>query len=222
MKILYHHPFDPFSRKIRILIGEKKIEAEFRIEKYWERREGFLALNPAGTIPVLQDSDGAIIVTSQPIAEYLDETVADPTLIAGEAAKRAEIRRLCVWFDNKFNREVTDHLFGEKVLKWLHRTGTPDSEALRAGRANLDTHLRYISYLTERRLWLAGDKLSLADLAAAAQLSCLDFIGDVPWDDYPDAKQWYVKIKSRPSFQPLLQDQFPGLRPSPHYADLDF
>jgi glutathione S-transferase len=222
MRILYHLPLDPFSRKIRIVLNEKKIKVELTVEQFWDRREGFLALNPAGTVPVLQEEDGAVIAPSQAIAEYLDETVTECPLIQGSATDRAEVRRLCAWFDMKFNREVTDHLFGEKLMKRFLGLGEPNSEAIRAGHANLDTHLSYIGYLADRRAWLAGDHFSLADIAAAAQISCIDYLGDVPWEDYQEAKQWYARIKSRPSFRPILEDYVPGTRPPAHYTDLDF
>jgi glutathione S-transferase len=222
MRTLFHLPLDPFSRKIRIVLGEKKIEADLTIEQFWDRRDGFLALNPAGTVPVLQEPGGTVVAPSQAIAEYLDETVPEPALIPGNAAQRAEVRRLCAWFDLKFHREVTEHLFGEKLMKRFLGLGEPNSAAIRAGHANLDTHLSYIGYLADRRTWLAGDHFSLADIAAAAQISCLDYLGDVPWEDYQEAKQWYARIKSRPSFQPLLKDYVPGMRPPAHYTNLDF
>ena len=222
MPTLYHLPLDPFSRKVRIVIREKKIDVDLMVEQFWERRADFLALNPAGTIPVLQEDNGAVIAPSQTIAEYLDETVTELPLMQGSAADRAEVRRLCDWFDVKFHREVTDNLFGEKLMKRFLGLGEPNSEAIRAGHTNLDTHLSYIGYLADRRTWLAGDHFSLADIAAAAQISCIDYLGDVPWEDYQEAKQWYARIKSRPSFRPILNDYVPGTRPPAHYTDLDF
>ena len=73
-----------------------------------------------------------------------------------------------------------------------------------------------------RRNWLAGDRLTYADLAAAAHLSCVDYLGDAQWDENETAKTWYARIKSRPSFRPLLAERLPGMTPSPTYADLDF
>ena len=222
MRTLYHLPLDPYSRKIRILLGEKKIEADLKVEQFWERRDTFLALNPAGTVPVLKEAGGAVVTPSQTIAEYLDETVPAPAMIAGTALERAEVRRLCHWFDDKFNHEVTEHLLGEKMMKRFLGLGEPNSEAIRAGHANLDTHLSYIGYIADRRVWLAGNQFSLADITAAAHISAIDYLGDVPWEDYQEAKQWYVRIKSRPSFRPLLEDYVPGMRPPSHYEDLDF
>ena len=222
MPSLLHLPLDPFSRKIRIVLGEKKISALLAVEPIWERRHEFLSINPAGTVPVFIEDDGTTISTSQAIAEYLEETSKEPALIFGTALQRAEIRRLCNWFDVKFNTEVTEYLLGEKIMKRFLGLGEPSSETIRAGYANIDTHLGYIEYLAEQRAWLAGEHFSLADITAASHLSCIDYLGDIAWEDYQQAKQWYARIKSRPSFRPLLQDLIPGTQPPAHYKNLDF
>jgi glutathione S-transferase len=188
----------------------------------WECHDEFLALNPAGEVPVLVEEDGTAIADSVAIVEYLEDTYPEKPLLGLTPAARAEVRRLSQWFDVKFGREVSDNLVGEKVLKKFLGLGQPDSTAIRAGHANMKTHLEYVSWLADRRRFLAGDFFSLADIAAAAHFSAVDYIGDVPWDDYPRAKEWYVRIKSRPSFRPVLADHIPGLRPPTHYADLDF
>ena len=222
MPSLLHLPLDPFSRKIRIVLGEKKITASLAVEPIWERRHEFLSINPAGTVPVFMEDDGTTISTSQAIAEYLEETSKGPALIFGTAFQRAEIRRLCNWFDVKFNTEVTEYLLGEKIMKRFLGLGEPSSETIRAGYANIDTHLGYIEYLAEQRAWLAGENFSLADITAASHISCIDYLGDIAWEDYQQAKQWYARIKSRPSFRPLLQDLIPGTQPPAHYKNLDF
>ena len=222
MPSLLHLPLDPFSRKIRIVLGEKKITASLAVEPIWERRHEFLSVNPAGTVPVFIEDDGTTISTSQAIAEYLEETSKEPALIFGTALQRAEIRRLCNWFDVKFNTEVTEYLLGEKIMKRFLGLGEPSSETIRAGYANIDTHLGYIEYLAEQRAWLAGEHFSLADITAASHISCIDYLGDIAWEDYQQAKQWYARIKSRPSFRPLLQDLIPGTKPPAHYKNLDF
>lgn len=226
MRTLYHLWLCPFARKVRIALSEKKLEFDLVIEKAWERRDEFLALNPAGEVPVLvehTDSEAPVaIADSNVICEYLDDAYPDPPLIAGDAYTRAEIRRLVAWFDLKFHREVTRNLVDEKINKRFLGLGAPSSVAIRAGHTNLATHLAYIEYLMARHNWLAGKSFSLADIAAAAQLSCLDYTGDVPWEDYPEAKSWYARLKSRPSVRPLLADHIPGVAPPRHYADLDF
>jgi len=222
MQTLYHLWLSPNSRKVRLLMAEKKLDFEMKVERTWERRDEFLSLNPTGKVPVLVEDDGAALADSMAICEYLDELYPDPSLIGVGPAARAETRRLVAWFDEKFSAEVTDNLVGEKVIKNFLGLGEPSVDAIRAGLANIHTHLDYISWLSDSRNWLAGDDLSLADLAAAAHLSALDYLGDVPWDDHVRAKEWYARLKSRPAFRPLLKDRIPGLAPAKHYANLDF
>jgi glutathione S-transferase len=222
MRTLYHFWLSPFSRAIRLILAEKGLAFELALEKTWERRPEFLALNPACEVPVLIDEDGTVVAGERAIAEYLDEAYPERSLIGGDFAARAETRRLTHWFDAKFNAEVTENLVGEKLMKRLKGAGYPQATAIRVGLTEIHNHLAYISYLADRRRWLAGDHLSAADIAAAAHLSVLDYIGDVPWEEHPGAKDWFARIKSRPSFRPLLADRVPGMPPPAHYADLDF
>ncbi len=222
MRVLYHFPLSPFSRKVRLVLAEKRLPFELREEKVWERRAEFLTLNPAGEVPVLVEENGLVIPDSVVITEYLEETYREVPLLGTTVAERVECRRLVAWFDGKFTREVTDKLLVEKVMKRLIGDGVPDASAIRTGYANLRTHLAYLAEIAEQRRWLAGDALSVADLAAAAHLSVLDFAGEIDWSAAPGAKEWYARIKSRPSFRPLLADRVPGVRPPAHYADLDF
>jgi len=222
MRLLYHLPLSPASRKIRIMLQEKTLDFTLKVEKTWERRPEFLALNPAGDVPVLIEPDGTVLAESSAIAEYVDEVYRERLLIGINPVDRAEVRRLVAWFDVKMNHEVTENLVGEKLMKRLLGVGQPNSAAIRAGRANIGYHLDYIGYLIERRRWLAGDHFSLADIAAAAHLSAIDYLGDVPWEQHEPAKEWYARVKSRPSFRPILADHIPGVAPPAHYADLDF
>jgi glutathione S-transferase len=222
MRILHHLWLSPYARKVRVALKEKGLDFELALEKVWERRPEFLALNPAGTVPVLVDDDGSVIAESGVICEYLEEAYAEAPLLGESSAERAEVRRLVAWFDLKFAREVTDNLYREKVMKRFLGLGEPSSQAIRAGHANIHYHLDYIAWLAERRRFLAGEHFSLADIAAAAHLSSLDYLGDVPWAQHAGAKDWYARLKSRPSFRPLLADRIPGTLPPVHYADLDF
>lgn len=222
MPVLHHLPLSPFCRKVRIALGEKALPFTLREQKVWERNREFLALNPAGMAPVLELEDGGVIADSNAIVEFLDEIAPTPPLIGKDPMQRAETRRLVAWFDDKFHREVTRHLYGEKVQKRLMGGGAPDSAAIRAGKSNFRHHLDYIAWLSTRRNWLAGNDFSLADIAAAAHLSTLDFIDEIRWSDYDDVKLWYQRVKSRPSFRPLLSDRVTGFRAPSHYADLDF
>jgi glutathione S-transferase len=219
------------SRFVRLILGECEIAPELVEEHVWERRKDFLLLNPAGTLPVLVENDGPAICGGWAVSEYLDETrgfgLNDRRLLPAGADQRAEVRRLMEWFLYKFDEEVTNYLVEEKVTKRERAKaggngGPPNSSLLRAARANVRTHLLYLEHLSAAKNWLAGDKMSYADLAAAAALSVADYLGEVPWQEAAEAKVWYMRLKSRPAFRPLLGEKVRGVRPPEHYANLDF
>lgn len=218
---LYHSPLSPFCRKVRLTMAEKKLEVELVEERYWEQNPEFMRRNPAGKVPVLR-MGGLTLSESQAICEYLEETVPTPPLMPKDPESRFEVRRLCAWFDDKFQDEVTSKLVYERVNKKLMSQGYPDSKNVKAGTVAIKYHLDYMGWLLEQRRWLAGDVMTLADFTAAAHLSALDYNSDVDWNRNPAVKDWYAKIKSRPSFRTLLADNVPGFPPSQHYADLDF
>lgn len=222
MRLLYHLPLSPYCRKVRLVLAEKRLPFELRLEKVWERRLDYLDINPAGTVPTLIEDNGLTVPGSHVICEYLDEAYPDTPLMGHTLAERVEVRRLVAWFDEKFAAEVTNNLTGEKYLKRVAGRGHPDANALRAGYANLREHLFHLGWLVETRPYLCGNGVTIADLAAAAHMSVLDFMGDVDWSISPHAHDWYARMKSRPGFRPLLTDRVPGIQPPPHYADLDF
>jgi glutathione S-transferase len=230
MLTLFHHPFCPHSRFVRLALGEHGLEVRLVEERPWERREVFLTLNPAGTTPVLVEEGCPPVPGAAIIAEYLDEThgtaLGGHRLLPRELGARVEVRRLTSWFNDKFFAEVSGPLVNERIFKRYMTAaqggGPPDTDAIRAAKSNIRYHLAYIGWLVRTRDWLCGDRLSFADLAAAAHLSSIDYLGDVPWSEDEAAKHWYARVKSRPSMRPLLADMNAGIPPSPTYADLDF
>lgn len=231
MHKLTHFRLCPFSRAVRLALGELDMEVELVEERPWEWRPEFLALNPAGELPVLQTDGGPTLCGVYAISEYLAEGPPGdpdegrtPLLFPGDRVQRAETRRLVDWFNGKFNREVTQELLQERVYARLNSQGalTPDVDILRAIRTNLRYHISYVNYLADQRRWLAGEELSFADLAAGAHLSTVDYLGEVPWEEFAVAKVWYARLKSRRAFRAILADRVPGALPAAHYADLDF
>jgi glutathione S-transferase len=229
MSTLFHHPFCPHSRFVRLALNEYGVATRLIEERTWERRRDFLAINPAGTTPVLVDEGLPPIPGAGIVAEYLDELCGDTferRLLPRQAGPRIEVRRLMSWFNDKFFAEVSGPLTTERLYK-RHMPlnaggGPPETDVLRAARNNIRYHMAYIGWLARSRDWLAGDQLTYADLAAAAHLSAVDYLGDVPWNEDEAAKNWYVRVKSRPSFRPILAETLAGIPPSPTYADLDF
>lgn len=228
--ILHHHPMSAPSRFIRLILAEYGVDAELYEERPWEKRRAFLAISPGNTVPVLVDQTGFPVVGAHPIAEYLDETsgamARQRRLMPGDPLHRAEVRRLIDWFLIKVDNDATRVLVRERVLKLdMPRElggGSPDSGAMRAARANIRQHMRYINWLAGTRDWLGTRSISVADLAAGASLSVLDYMGEVPWAEAPQAQEWYMRVKSRPSFRQILSERVRGLVPVSHYADLDF
>ncbi|PHQ98540.1 MAG: glutathione S-transferase [Marinosulfonomonas sp.] len=218
---LFHVPLSPFCRKVRLSLGEKKLEVDLVEERYWEGDPDFLRRNPAGKVPVLK-MDGRTMAESAAICEYIEEKHPEPALLPKDPGGRYEVRRLVSWFDDKFNAEVTSKLMYERVNKKIMGRGYPDSGNIKAGAKAIKFHLDYMGWLLEDRRWLAGDAMTLADFAAAAHLSALDYISDVDWNRNEAVKDWYAKIKSRPAFRSILADHVSGFPPPAHYSDLDF
>jgi len=209
-RTLHHFPLDPASRQVRLALGEKRLPFGEVQVRYWERPKAFAELNPSGMTPVLVEAAGEarlVLCESRAILDWLEEAHPEPALLGRDAAERAEARRLIQWFDRKFEYEAGGFLLHEKMEKRLLGLGAPELANLRRGREGLRSHLGYVEGLLQAREWLAGRRLSLADFAAAAHLSVIDYFGDVPWADYPAAKTWYMKLKSRPAFRPLLNDR---------------
>lgn len=221
MVLLVHHSISPQSRKIRVIMAEKKMLFVLKEEEPWNLSKDIKKFNPAGELPIFI-FDGNVISSNYAICEYLEENYPSPVLLPGNPKQRAEIRRLCDWFDTKFYKEVYQYIVVEKVHKRFKNGSAPDSRVLKAGLNNLKFHMSYIDWLAERNSYLAGNEFSMADITAAAHLSVIDYLGDVDWESFKNAKLWYSKIKSRPSFKEILKDTVKGIFPSKQYSNLDF
>lgn len=219
---LHHFPLCPFSRLARIILAEKQIGFKLIEEKPWERADSLGMLNPSFELPILVIDDKSPISSIYAIAEFLEAEYQPQLFLSNDNYFNAEVRRLFAWFNQKFYAEVTKYIFDEKVITHYVTENSPRSNYIRAAKANLNHHLDYMEYLLKSRRWLAGNSASFADIAAAAQLSVLDYLGDVNWEKHELVKEWYSVLKSRPSFRPILTDRIRGFTPPPHYQNLDF
>ena len=220
--ILYHYPLCPLCRLVRLALYEKGVAHALLLELPWERRAAFLEKNPLGDVPVMVEPDGQILCNASTICEYLNETNPAPDLIGQTPRGRAEVRRLVGWVNDAFYRDVVKPILTERVIKSVQKNGVPNSQALRVARENYRILMPYIDWLASRSSYLGGRLLSYADLAVAAQLSVLDYLGELTWDNFNDVKVWYAKIKSRQSFKSLLQDKIGAIMPTDGYTNLDF
>ncbi len=222
MAVLYQYPLLPGCRFIRLQCSEYKMDIKMLTQIPWRRDEALLALNPAGTLPVFEDDKYGVISGARVICEWLEDSVDNSYLMPDTIGGRAEVRRLIDWFETKFALEVSRPLLRERIIKRFDSGEPASSSIMRAALANAQIHMGYVDWLAGQHAWLAGADMTLADLLAAAHLSVLDYFGDVNWSRYPEAKLWYMKLKSRPSFQPLLADVIVGMPPASHYTVLDF
>ena len=221
MVLLVHHSISPQSRKIRLVMAEKKMLFVLKEEEPWNLSQNIKDINPSGELPILV-FDGKVISGNYAITEYLEENNPQYKLLPEDVILRAEVRRIEEWFDIKFYNEVYKYIVAEKIIKRFQFKQAPNSKILKAGLNNLKFHMEYIDYLADCNEYLAGKELSLADLTVAAHLSILDYLGDISWSEYPNAKEWYAKIKSRPSFKDILKDNIRGIPASKNYTNLDF
>lgn len=221
MVLLVHHSISPQSRKIRLIMAEKKMLFVLKEEEPWKISQDIMKINPSGELPVLI-FDGNVISGNYAITEYLEESNPQYKLLPEDLKDRAKTREIMNWFDTKFYNEVYKYIVTEKIIKRFQIKEAPNSKILKAGLNNLKYHMQYIDYLADRNSYIAGNRLSLADLTVAAHLSIIDYLGDISWNDYKNAKLWYAKIKSRPSFKDILKDNIKGIHPSANYTNLDF
>ena len=217
MLTLYHHPVCPHSRFARLALSEYGLPVRLIGERVWERREEFLILNPAGTVPVLVAEEITPAPGASIIAEYLDEVyggdLGNRRLLPHDLRHRIEVRRLTSWFNDKFFADVSGPVTRERYKQYMPLEGgggSPDHAVLREVREIVTDHLAYISSILSKREWLAGDQVTYADLAAAAHLSTVEYLRDMPWPEDGTAKSWYVRMQSRPSFQAMLTEAWRG------------
>jgi len=221
---LFHQVICPFSRKIRILMAEKNLDFHLIVENFWLNRREFIALNPRSQVPVLVDDKGFGICDSANIVEYLEEKHdCGRKFLGTDFYEKAEIRRLQDWFDDKFFNEVSKYILNERFFnQFLHKKNTPNLEVIRIAKYNLENHLDYLEFLLTNSQYLTLDRFTIADIAAAAQISVLDYFGDIKWQNRDVVKNWYCIIKSQKGFSDILRDRISSISPCEHYNKLDF
>lgn len=223
--VLYHFNFHPASRAARLALGEAKVDWGEEIVRPWEADCPLFDINPSGMPPVLKVNERGRdihLCELDAILGWIEDRSRGELLLSSDVMERAEARRLATWFARRFSDDVDSVLLHERVEKPLLKLGSPDARQLREGREALKDHLAMLEGLASAREWLAGRRMSQADLIAAGHLSVLDYFGEMPWGIVPSLKDWYSKIKSRPSFRTLLSDRFRGVAPASWYTDLDF
>ena len=219
---LYQFRLCPFSRKVRILFSEKGVPYELCEVLPWDNDPTYRQLNHTGRTPTMCDSErGTVLADIRAICEFIEETVPGNSMMLVSAEQRAEVRRLVAWFDEQFYVQVTGPLLRVRLIAPAMPDNDRDKASLADAQRHAEVYLDEVGFLLDNRTWLAGPTLSLADLAAAAQISVADYLGGVDWSGHDQAQTWYSVVRSRRSFRPLLAERMAGIEPPSHYTNLD-
>ena len=221
MITLYHYYLCSSSRYIRLILEEHKISYQTQLENYWKPQNDFLELNPAGHLPVLVNEENFPVIGANACVEYIKDLELRSNFFVENYKEKAEINRLVHWFEVIFKKEVFDPIIYEKVYSRIVENITPNSENIRAALQNLDFHIQYFNYLLNNKNYFIKDELTYLDFLAAANFSVLDYLGLLNLKSYENIREWYFKVKSRPSFKTLLKDQMVGLYPHKNYQKID-
>src|SRR6201996_8496762 len=214
MRRLIHLMLSPQCRLARLIVSEKRVACD-----------AVTAEDSRNPLPVFIDMDGTRCEGLWAILDHLETHFPEHPLAPEDAAERRASLRWLDWAMGPLHEQVTQRIVYEKAGQ--RYTGAPSKRApdmniIRQGREEIKLALSAIGRAAETNGNLAARAPSLGDFAVAAHLSALDYFGEVPWSDYPVAGEWYVRLKSRPSFRSILADRVPGQPPSMHYAELDF
>jgi len=221
MITLYHYYLCSSSRYIRLILEEHKISYQTQLENYWKPQNDFLELNPAGHLPVLVNEENFPVIGANACVEYIKDLELRSNFFVDNYKEKAEINRLVHWFEVIFKKEVFDPIIYEKVYSRIVENITPNSENIRAALQNLDFHIQYFNYLLNNKNYFIKDELTYLDFLAAANFSVLDYLGLLNLKNHDNIREWYFKLKSRPSFRTLLKDQIVGLNPHENYKNMD-
>ena len=222
MYTLYHFPLCPFSRKLRVMMNEKEINYDLKLYEFWNKNKQNYKLTKFGSVPILVAGKN-VFQHSYLASSYLERVYNNVELIPKDFNKNLHVKTMCLWFEEKFFNDVVYHFLYQKVINFLSSNTSPDTNVLNIAKENLIHYFNYIESILAHSTWIAGDFFTLSDITAACQISVLDYLGIIDWKKTPPAiVDWYCVIKSRSSFQSLLEDRIIGFQPPAHYGKLDF
>ena len=186
----------PYSRKVRVVLAEKKIEYEFIIENPGDPATRVPEYNPLGKIPVLILDDNTTLFDSRVIVEYLDHASPVGRLIPDDTRARTQTRRWEALADG-----CTDAA-NAVVVEKRRAADKQSAEWIARQQGKIDRALKAMSEELGNRNWCSGDHYSLADIAVGCALGYLDMrLPDTHWRrDYQNLEKLAEKLNKRPSF----------------------
>jgi glutathione S-transferase len=234
---LYNAPQSTCSQRVRFVLNAKKISfAEIKLDLLAgdQLKPDYLALNPNGVVPTL-DHDGAIVIDSSVIIEYLDEVVPTPeSFTPRDPVTRARMRALMRFIDEMPAAAVRVPTFNlaflprfaamseeeflafaeskplrKEFMLTMGRKGFPQKEMDAATQRLRRTYERMDSEIEKSGgPWLLGEEISLADIALMPAIVRMADLGqETAWEDLPRVERWYDAIRAHPAFRPTY---YPG------------
>ena len=189
---LHAHPLSGHSHKVRLLLGFLGVayeEVRVDIEGGEHKRPPFLALNPAGTVPVLETGD-TVVSDSQAILVYLAASHGDTSWLPTAALAQAEVARWLSFAANEMHH-------GPNMARLRVKFGAPlDRDAVNAAS---HAALGQLNQRLNGRDWLAGSTITIADLACAPY-AALAPEGDIALHAYANVTGWLDRIRNRDGF----------------------
>ncbi len=187
----------PYTRKVRVVLVEKKIECELELVDVAPIENAVNAHNPLGKIPALVLDDGTPLYDSRVIVEFLDARSPITRLIPDETRDRVAVRRWEALADGVLDAGILVRSESARDKKERSKAWT-DKQTARMQRA-MDQLAKDLG----ERSWCHGERYSLADIAVGCCSGWLDFRkpGDIDWSaKYPPLAQHYRKLMERPAF----------------------
>jgi len=227
---LYNAPQSTCSQRVRFVLNAKQLpfeEVKLNLLEGDQLKPDYLKLNPNGVVPTL-DHDGAIIIDSLVIAEYLDEIAPENSFTPDDALERARMRALMHFIDEmpaaavrvptfnlaflpsfqKMSRETFMAMAESKPLRrefmfTMGQTGFPKAE-MDAALARLRRSYERMDAEIKRSggPWLLGKRITLADVAVMPSLVRINDLGIQDWQDLPRVVTWFDNIRAHPAFKP--------------------
>ncbi|WPX97960.1 glutathione S-transferase family protein [Candidatus Fokinia crypta] len=224
---LHYSSICPLSRMVRIALLEQKYQLHLVEENYVHDNHEILAINPLGTLPFMVFQDNTVIKNLWGIIDYIinKNDIFGHTVMPSflKNFERAEILFNVEWFCTKFFNDVTLPIIQQKIVNFTTKRIPPNSTSIRNALRNMHIHMEYLKLSLAESNYIESSTPTIADYSAAAQISILDYTGDIMWNTINKRiKGWYSLIKSRPSFRTVLKDRILSLSPPPHYEDPDF
>lgn len=199
MKLIGSHT-SPYTRKVRIVLAEKKIEYDFVVESPWTPGNKVADYNPLGKIPVLVLDDDTALFDSRVIVEYIDNVTPNNKLFPAPNRERIEVKRWEALADGLCDAAVAALLEGkrpanEQSANWIERQ-----------LAKVKRALAFMSEELDDKSFCMGTHISMADLALGTALGYLNFrFPEIAWQaDHPNLSKLYDKLMQRPAFADTL------------------